>query len=310
MLASSLLFVADRLLHPCPSKSRPIHPAFDLVPDAHFTSVSVPQRADWGQYPSSVHPFCRDLVIRGRYQQGYCGRIGYTSNVDDAVCKQGYQKGQLVFFSQIAQDWYLYTHHFTNLKRPGTYAEIATQNPVEGSNTFFYDACLGWKGLCVEANPVTHVQIHRVRSCELVPTCVSRTDGEHVSFLLKDDAGGIEHTNKNKLEWKTPAQKVNLVCMSLERMLTRRSITRLDYLSLDVEGHELEVLKGVNWNRTAINSMTIETTEESLPGIEGYLKSVGYKRHFPIIDEYHTRLGLLRRDAIFLRNDVVWGKPE
>lgn len=288
----------DKIPIPIPIRKEPISN------DEHFDQVSIGTRADWAGDRTLIHPFCSEIISNPIPQQEWCQRD------TDNSCKSGDLAGKTPFFSQIAQDYYLYTRHFKHLRRRGVYAEVATQHPVEGSNTFFMDACLGWKGLCVEANPETHVWIHRMRSCELVPTCVGRYDGERVKFLLHGDAGGVEDTNKNKDEWKEPAKSTYLICMSMDVMMKRRNIIKLDYLSLDVEGHELEVLRGINWNDTIINTMTIETTDDNLTPIQEFLESQGYVRHIPDLDEYSRKTGLLRRDAIFLHNKVQWGKPE
>ena len=37
----------------------------------------------------------------------------------------------------------------------GTYVDLAANDAIFRSSTYFLDACLGWKGVCVEANPAT-----------------------------------------------------------------------------------------------------------------------------------------------------------
>lgn len=270
---------------------------------AHFAGVSTGIRSDWPDDRSESHPFCSKILSSPLRATAFCKRHA------NQTCQDGPQQGELPMFSQFGQDYYLFTQHFRNLNRRGVYAEVATRHPVTGSNTYFMDACLGWKGICVEANPETFTWIHRLRSCELVPTCVGKTDGERVRFLLHGNAGGVDDTNKNKAEWTDESHSMHLTCMSMAVAMKRRAITTMDYLSLDVEGHELEVLKGVDWENTIVNVMTIETTDESLKTIEPYLKEKGYVRHHAQLDEASKRTGLLNHDAVFLHKSVVWGKP-
>lgn len=61
-------------------------------------------------------------------------------------------------------------------ERPFTYADVAANHFKRISNTYFYDRCLGWRGLCVEPNPRYHAELRQKRSCELVTT---RAVGPH-----------------------------------------------------------------------------------------------------------------------------------
>ena len=47
-------------------------------------------------------------------------------------------------------------------------------------------------------------------------------------------------------------------CLTLGSVLSNASISHVDYLSLDVEGHELSALRGVDWTRTTFDVMTVE----------------------------------------------------
>lgn len=214
-------------------------------------------------------------------------------------------------FSQMAQDYYLYTRHFVNLKRRGVYADVATNDPIGISNTFFMEQCLGWKGLCIEANPKYLAQIHRRRNCALVPTCVGDEDGREVNFGLASGLSGVMATNKNAKEWREKRERITTMRMTCSTMgieLDTYAVRKVDYLSLDVEGHELEVLKGIDWSKVVVNVMTIEVGDNS-EKIEAFLKKKGYVRHIPLLNERSRRTGLLHEDAVFLHRDVVFGEP-
>lgn len=111
------------------------------------------------------------------------------------------------------------------------------------SNTYFMDRCLGWRGICVEADPRYHLLIREQRTCKLVPTCVS--DRVHdVEFISALGLGGITETNKNYEGFvKDGTLKLkkmhNLTCTTVGHLTEASGIQHVDYLSLDVEGHEL-----------------------------------------------------------------------
>lgn len=216
-------------------------------------------------------------------------------------------------FSQYHQDYYLFTRHFKNLQRRGVYVDIATNEAIRISNTFFFDRCLQWKGVCVEANPQYFEKIYRLRSCTLVPTCVGAADGEVVQFKLNGGLGGvIGDTYKGARKTEGSNTTMNVIqrrCTTMSLALKRENVQYVDYMSLDVEGHELPVLMGFDFERVQINIMTIETTKESLKEITDFLRPKGYVRHFADLPGTSGPTGLLREDAVFLHKSVKFGSP-
>ena len=207
------------------------------------------------------------------------------------------------------QDYYLYTRHFRHLARRGVYVDAAANDPVAISNTFFFDACLAWSGLCVEAHPSLVQALHRERGCAVLPTCVGDRDGAVAEFVLDGGLSGVRETNKNRGRWRRRMASVKKVCTTLKTELRIWDVGVVDYLSLDVEGHELYVLKGIDWGKVRINVITVEVTKKSLSGVESFLKGKGYVRHWPDLPGAE-KSGLLHEDAVFLHKDVVWGKPK
>lgn len=214
-------------------------------------------------------------------------------------------------WAQNQQDFYLFKYHFSKLNRSGVYLDVAAHEPIGISNTFFFDRCLGWHGICVEGNPKYAPKLHRERSCLLVPTCASNKE-HNAEFALADGAGGVLDTNKNAVSWKKLGREPMMITMKCTRMaqeLERVNLQVVDYLSLDVEGHELQVLQGFDWESTRVNVFTIEVAKDSQADIENFLSSKGYVRHIPTLNKDTERSGTLRGDLVYLHSDVVWGSP-
>ncbi len=291
-----------------------IHPIALLFPRAHPTALDTkaywrlsPERVDFEAAPSQ----CAALINNPRpYPRKTCARnITTLENNGDFRCADGTP----TMFSQYSQDYVLYKYHFRHLKRKGNYLDIATNEPVFISNTYFFDRCLGWAGVCVEGNPRYYEKIHRLRSCALLPTCVSNEDGQQVEFILHSGAGGIDATNKNTRLWAqggAKEQKIQLRCTTVDHALRRYRVPRvIDYMSLDVEGHELPVLQGINWSSTQINVINIEVSEDTKTPIRQFMASVGYRE----LDRLPNgqRVGsAIYGEIVFLAPGVVFGKPE
>lgn len=272
---------------------------------SNIAEVVTGSRADWGGI-YEMPDFCKRIITDPQPFRRECKR-----NPHNMSCANF--PDETLMFSQFKQDFYLFTRHFAELKRPGVYLDVATNDPVSISNTFFLDRCLRWKGVCVEANPTYYEKIHRLRSCQLVPTCVGRRDGEQVDFGLLGGAGGIMgRTNKHMEKWmknNVQVPSIRARCTTMQMVLDRGNIRVVDYMSLDVEGHEVDVLMGFDWSRTRVNVMSIEVSGDSLKGIEKLMNRIGYKRHIPQLDQNWMRTGRLGEDVIFLHPDVVFGSP-
>lgn len=246
--------------------------------------------------------FCKQLRANPVPNDRSCRRVG-----NNATCTNG----EVRMFSQFSQDFYLYKHHFKHLKRTGTYMDVASNDAVGISNSYFFDRCLGWRGVCVEGNPRYFERLFRLRTCTLVPTCVSGFDGSTVEFGLMGGAGGImDKTNKHMKVWAAERKQITTLkerCTTMKKLAEREEMWEIDYLSLDVEGHELEVLKGIDWERMKINVITIEVNRESAPAIEKAMLELHYKRHHA---KLNPRNDILGSDVVYLHNDVEWGAPQ
>ena len=84
---------------------------------------------------------------------GYPARMrAHKGHPIDTWARDG--RGAATFVAQHGQDWWLMANFIRDrFSRPGTYVDLATNDPIYRSSTFFLDACLGWRGACVEANP-------------------------------------------------------------------------------------------------------------------------------------------------------------
>lgn len=202
--------------------------------------------------------------------------------------------------SQHFQDYYLYTKHFKHLKRPGRYLEVAANDPVTFSNTWFMDQCLQWSGICVEANPIYIQRLEQKRSCTVVHDCVSDQDGRQVQFVMNKLIGGIKKTHKYG-EDGIDGPVSNLTCLSLATVLKEKERV-FDYFSLDVEGHELQVLQGIDWNEVRFGIITVEVSNVTEKQITSLLLEHGYlKQRFRKLD--------FGNDIVYINKRMRFGHP-
>ena len=200
------------------------------------------------------------------------------NNYTDAIAKHNdtflYTNNQ--FTSQYNQDWFIYTSMARHMDHKGVYIDLAAHTYKTISNTYFFDKCLSWNGICIEAEIAYIPDLNAHRSCDVVHNCIW-SEPKNMTFLSRVGQGwyagwaGLKGVTK-RLQ-KQRDVEVNMTCVTLQSVLDERGIKHVDYMSLDIEGAEMGALKGVDWNRTQIDVMSVERNSDE---IVEYLESLGY----------------------------------
>jgi len=88
---------------------------------------------------------------------------------------------------------------------------------------------------------------------------------------------------------------IPVMCFPFNDILTTINVTHIDYLSLDIEGLEVEVLENVNWEQVRIDIMTVEVnfTTTKVERLRRLLKPLGYRE-----------VGQIAVDVVFEREDL------
>eukprot|EP01084_Bolivina_argentea_P087280 157646_1 len=92
-----------------------------------------------------------------------------------------------------------------------------------------------------------------------------------MTFMSKDGSGLAGLKGYNKLGGI--GKQMNMTCITLQKVFDDRNIKHVDYISLDIEGSELEALKSIDFSKTAIDIFTIEMNN---PQVNKFMKTHGY----------------------------------
>jgi FkbM family methyltransferase len=153
------------------------------------------------------------------------------------------------FQSQFGQDAYLYRNFFLG-KAKGFYLDVGANAPKELSNTWFFDKCLGWAGICVEASPTRAQQLREQRSCKVVHACA--WDAKKTLMLSGADANSIN-------DHLASGGSVAVECRTIDDILAAERVSKIDLFSLDIESAEPQALRGMDVRRWAPDVVTVET---------------------------------------------------
>lgn len=168
-----------------------------------------------------------------------------------------------------------------NGKRDGFFVELGASNGVIFSNTLFFEREKNWKGICIEPHDGFYRELVTNRSCHTCNDLVSDIAGKTVPFVIKGHLSGIDDENKG--EGTQSTEIVEKTTSTLEQVLDRfEAPSIIDYLSLDVEGHEYTILSTFPFDKYKFRCMTVEHNGHQPQGrrlqilIRTLLESKGY----------------------------------
>lgn len=207
------------------------------------------------------------------------------------------------YYSQVGQDKYVYEHFFKN-RKDGVFVEIGAYDGITGSNTAFFERELGWKGICVEPIPEVFEKLKQTRTCTCVQAAVAPQAGKasflHIPDYAEQLSGIIDvyhPLHKQVIDRVAEGRKqpvvIDVECVTFNDLMAKNNISHINFLSVDTEGGEYEILKSIDWNKVAIDVITVEDNYNDTR-IRPYLESKGF--------HVSKRLEI---DLIFVRNGLT-----
>jgi FkbM family methyltransferase len=165
--------------------------------------------------------------------------------------------------SQLGQD--LWVLERTNNKTGGFFVEFGATDGVIFSNSLLLEKEFGWTGICAEPNPDFYEKLETNRACIVSPDCITGTTGEKVTFVMAAEYGTIDryiasdnHAQRRQA-FKDAGDTIELVGISLDDFLTKHGAPRdIDYLSIDTEGSEYDILAPFPFEKWNIRLITVE----------------------------------------------------
>ena len=211
-------------------------------------------------------------------------------------------QNKIQFYSQYSQDKYIYNTFFNN-KTNGTFVEIGADDGVRFSNCKFFEDYLGWNGIAIEARKDAYSKLIKNRGCLCVNAVLSDKEEETEFLDIKGYGIGLSglinkydkrHIERIRNEVKNPNNKgydkIIVNTEKLSNILEKQNIYNIDFLSIDTEGSELDILKTLDFNKFNIDVITIEDNYNDRNIIDFFTKK-GYEL-----------ITIIKCDKIFKKN--------
>ncbi|XP_035703774.1 uncharacterized protein LOC118434410 [Folsomia candida] len=208
----------------------------------------------------------------------------------------------------VQQQIYRYVINILKNMTSGFFVESGANDGELYSNTLALEMIHNWTGLLVEPDvkPIRKL-LQRKRNAWIAPVCLSTQSVPGKTELLRSENNDLLTlmskltVSKKKTSKPWRGERFSVDCYPLFSLLASLNVTTVDYISLDVEGAELSILKTIPWKKLLIKVLSIEVPlGHSVNGeIHAYMSmTAGYRLVHYVQNDYS-------HDNIYVHPSVV-----
>lgn len=218
------------------------------------------------------------------------------------------------FYSQDNQDKFLETYIFKGYKN-GFFMDIGAHDGININNTLYFEINNSWTGINVEPIKEIYEKLKHNRSqCINLNCAVSDTDGkaeficnvgytEMISGLK--DSFDIRHKQRLDKENSLYGGCTNIIeveTKKIETICDENNVKHINYLSIDVEGGEFNVIKSINFEKVFIDVIGFENNYKDVgEKIVKFLNTKGYE----VVDDSTFDIFMIHIKSPFYKKKVI-----
>jgi FkbM family methyltransferase len=187
--------------------------------------------------------------------------------------------------AQLHQDLWVLAE--TKQKRGGFFVEIGAYDGIEHSNTCLLEKEFGWTGILVEPNPKFHDVLRAQRSAALSTKAVYSRNGTVDFVSVREGAAlsgiaGHAFDDRHADVRRNDSNVVPVEAITLNGLLREHAAPPvIDYLSIDTEGSEYEILRAFDFDAFDVRLLSVEHNRTpSETKVESLMRKQRYKRVF------------------------------
>ncbi|MEJ6401813.1 FkbM family methyltransferase [Yoonia sp. 2307UL14-13] len=193
-------------------------------------------------------------------------------------------------YAQYRQD--IFALIITRFKTGGYFVDFGATDGIGSSNSYVLEKDYGWTGILAEPARVWHDDLRKNRSAHIETDCVWSETGKTLKFSETKDPylstlASFRQSDEHRRARAKPIT-YDVTTISLMDLLRKYDAPRqIDYLSIDTEGSEFDILRHFDFDAYDISVITCEHNyTKSREDIRQLLESSGYRRAFHAISRY------------------------
>ena len=192
--------------------------------------------------------------------------------------------------SQLGQD--LFALIGSGAKKSGFFVEFGAADGVALSNSYLLEKEFGWSGILCEPSKSWHQDLKRNRSCTIELRCVYSRTGEQIGFSENyiGELSGITEITGNEhhglINRTTDSYQVETISL-LDLLIQNNAPKHVDFLSVDTEGSEFEILNAFDFSKYTFGAICVEHNYlENRPKVKDLLIANGYRQVYPELSDF------------------------
>ena len=209
-----------------------------------------------------------------------------------------------IFFPKKTYSMYgedLFINNYFKNKKNGIYLDVGAYHPLDGNNTYLLYKKKNWHGINIDVNPLSIELFQKARKFDVnINTAVSNKKG-FVTLYYRKKINMLNTLSKKiaRIHFRNGFKEKNIKSNTLNNILdqTRYKNKKIDFFNLDVEGHELDILKSLNFKRYQPTLICVEIHNHE----EMYNHKTDYIKRNPI-----NNLLLKNRYSIVWNNEFSY----
>ena len=164
-----------------------------------------------------------------------------------------------------------------NKKEKGFFIELGAHDGLTQSNTAFLEKTRNWTGILIEPSVSNYQKCIKNREKSIVVNCAC-VSNEYKEEFVKGDFSENSLMSSVGGKRRRRGNKCNVKAKTLENILDEHlKENNIDFLSLDTEGYELNILKGLNLQKYKPSYMLIEIYNFDYENILKFLNEFDYE---------------------------------
>lgn len=215
---------------------------------------------------------------------------GYGSEVDALFDEILRKNGGGSSRAQLKQDIFALIE--SGFKRDGFFVEFGATNGVDLSNTILLEREFGWQGILAEPARTWHEALRRNRNAIIETACVWTQSGQTLEFRSTDNGAfstisAFSTADRHSAE-RQGGELYPVTTISLLDLLDKHTAPPIiDYLSIDTEGSEYDILSAFDFSKYRFGVITCEHNHTPMrEKIRALLEANGYRRTFDYLSQF------------------------
>lgn len=195
------------------------------------------------------------------------------SSTEMQVLRERYGPGH---YTEREEEWMI--RDYFQDRREGLFVDVGANHYQTASKTFYLESNLGWSGLAIEPQTKFAAEYTKFRPrTRFLPFFVSDVSNETARLYIINNASMVASSNREFVKkFGEPDEARDVPTITLTDLLDAEGVRRIDFLSIDIELHEPQALKGFEIDRFKPSLVCIEALLPVRQQILDYFAEHGY----------------------------------